>query len=75
MDKRKHRNMKWNRILQWVIIALIISIVVGKFNLWAFWWIPFLFIGLNRCGCSWKTCSIDQDKRKHYDDDDDIDYV
>lgn len=74
-NHKRRRNMNWNRILQWIIIALIISVIVSKFNLWAFWWIPFLFILFRKC--SWKSHSRHERRHKHhhYDEEDDVDYV
>ena len=74
MHKHKHGKPNWNHVLQWVIIGLIISIIVSHFNLWAFWWIPFLFICCSRCGGHSRKS---YDEKRKYDDDeaDDVHYV
>jgi hypothetical protein len=76
MYKYKRRKPNLNHVLQWVIIALIIGIVVSHFNLWAFWWIPFLFFMFRGCSRSWRhSCSSHDKKRKYDDEADDVHYV
>ena len=71
MYKHKNGDVNWNKVLQWVLIALIIGILVTQFNFWAFWWIPFMLFGFGRC---WSSCNYhDHDSRKHKTDD--INYV
>ena len=73
MNKHKRgNNFNSNQMMQWAIIALIAIVVFNALdiNIWAFWWIPFMFYWMSGCGKSHSEYH-DDSKSKN----DDIDYV
>ena len=75
MHKRKNAPFISNRTIQMLLIFAIIAIVFSHFNVWMFWWIPFVFMGGS---CTWHSNHHDEEEvygKSKNDDLYDGDYV